>query len=485
MLFNSFQFVVFLPLVLILYFSFPPKYRWALLLAASYYFYACWKLEYVFLLALVTVVDYIAGIRIAQTDHEPTRKKYLWIVLLSNLGILFLFKYFNFFSDSIRAIFQPFNIFYDLPVFKLALPVGISFYTFQVLGYIIDIYRRKRGAEKHFGIFALYVSFFPQLLSGPIERANRLLPQFNERPRGNLDAFRNGFVLILWGYFQKLVIADRLAQYVNHVYSRPAAFEGAHLMLASILFPFQLYADFAGYTHIAIGIALMMNYRLMNNFNRPFSARSVRDFIFRWHISLTRWIMDYVFFPLSRNAKTKIHGYLVTIFVFSLVGLWHGAAWHFVLFGLSAGLLLVWADIKRPYAEKVNRWLFPKDSPGRQRIHAFLQILTTFVLLVGMCIFFRSNRVSDVYIVLKNMFKNFDISREAIALPGFTLYDLLVAIAFIILMQVIEWIDSRKAILGSFAQKSLLFQYSFCYVLIFSILMFGEFHLLPFIYFQF
>jgi alginate O-acetyltransferase complex protein AlgI len=485
MLFNSLEFLIFLPVVLCLYFLCPRRYNWILLLVACYYFYACWKLEYVFLLGFVTLVDYLVAIRIGNTENKHHRNIYLWIGAVTNLGMLFLFKYFNFFNETARAIFNAFNIFYNVPTFQLLLPVGISFYTFQALGYMIDVYKQKRPPERHLGIFALYVSFFPQLLSGPIERAHRLLPQFYARPPFDWGSFKNGFALMLWGYFQKVVIADRLAIYVNHVYSQPAAHKGLSLILAALLFPFQLYSDFAGYTHIAMGVALMMNYKLMNNFNRPFAARTMRDFIFRWHISLTRWIMDYVFYPLAKKATTKWRGYLVTIFVFSLVGLWHGASWNFVLFGLSAGILLVCSDIKRPYFEKINAKLFPPESIWLKKIHAVLQIFSVFLLVALIAIFFRANTFSDIYVILTGMIQDVEFSISAITMPNFSIYEFIIALVAISFMQIIEWYDSKRNLLSGFHEKPGWVQYAFCYTFIFAILMFGEFHLLPFIYFQF
>ena len=269
MLFNSLEFLIFFPVVIALYFALPYKLRWIFLLLASYYFYMCWKAEYLVLIIASTVVDYYASLKMSQTKDKVKRKPYLYLSLLVNLGILFGFKYFNFFNDSARALFEQFDMFYNVPAFDVLLPVGISFYTFQTLSYTIDVYNDRIAAEKHLGIFALYVSFWPQLVAGPIERPQNLLPQFWQKQVFDYENVTNGLKLMAWGFFKKLVIADRLADFVNEVYNHPHSYEGLTLILATISFAFQIFCDFSGYSDIAIGAALIMGYRLMKNFNSP------------------------------------------------------------------------------------------------------------------------------------------------------------------------------------------------------------------------
>ena len=268
MLFNSIEFLVFFPLVLIGYFSMPHKYRWIFLLLASYYFYMSWKAEYLILILVSTGIDYFAALRMSAVSEKSKKKKYLFMSLLSNLGILFGFKYFNFFSDSLRAVFDQFNIFYDVPAFDVLLPVGISFYTFQTLSYSIDVYRGDKEPEKHLGKFALYVAFFPQLVAGPIERSTRLMPQLHLNYKFEYDRVVDGLRLMLWGFFKKIVIADRLAHYVNLVYNNPDDYFGLQVIIATIFFAFQIFCYFSGYSDIAIGTAKVLGIDLMENFKK-------------------------------------------------------------------------------------------------------------------------------------------------------------------------------------------------------------------------
>ncbi|MFC1785350.1 MBOAT family O-acyltransferase, partial [Candidatus Neomarinimicrobiota bacterium] len=289
MLFNSTQFIIFFPVVVFFYFLLPHRFRWMLLLVASYYFYMCWKAEYLLLILGSTIVDYIVAIQMSRQSTKAKKKLYLILSLAVNLGLLFGFKYFNFFSDSFRTIFDQFNVLYNVPTFKVLLPVGISFYTFQTLSYTIDVYRGKREPEKHLGIFALYVAFFPQLVAGPIERSTRLLPQLVKKYNFDYNRVTDGLKLMLWGFFKKVVIADRVAVIVNQVYNNPNDAAGLPLLIGTYLFAFQIYCDFSGYSDIAIGAAKVFGIDLMQNFRRPYFAKSIREFWQRWHISLSTW----------------------------------------------------------------------------------------------------------------------------------------------------------------------------------------------------
>lgn len=270
-----------------LYFLLPHKYRWVMLLGASYYFYMSWKPEYVFLILISTIITYLSGIYIGKTNKQKNKKWILALSLLSNLGILFVFKYFNFFNESLAQLFMNFNINWGIPNFKLLLPVGISFYTFQALSYSIDVYRGKIKPEKNFGIYALYVSFFPQLVAGPIERSTNLLPQFYKKFNFDYQRVTDGLKLMAWGYFKKVVIADAMAIAVNTVYNNPQNFTGLPLIVATVFFAFQIYCDFSGYSNIAVVIARILGFDLMENFRRPYFSKSIKEFWSRWHISLS------------------------------------------------------------------------------------------------------------------------------------------------------------------------------------------------------
>ena len=485
MLFNSLEFLFFLAVVFALYFLLPPRFRWILLLIASYCFYASWKAEYALLLAVITLVIYITAIMMEKSRRDSERKRYLWISVIGNLGILFVFKYFGLFNETVRAVFSALHIPNSIPELRLLLPVGISFYTFQALSYTIDVYRGKRPAEKHLGILAVYVSFFPQVLAGPIERSTQLLPQFRQNQIFQWNDFKSGFLLMLWGYYQKVVIADRLSIYVNQIYSRPAEFHGAHLLIGTLFFPMQLYCDFAGYSNIAIGIAQMLGFKLMKNFDRPFTSGSIRDFVLRWHISLTRWIMDYVYFPLAKKATKPVHGHLLVVLVMVLIWLWHGASWNFVLAGISLGLVLVQFDIRR---KRKGQNAAPSFSlPGRWRwIYTVWRTLRFYLLAAFVWgIVFRSGSIANALLIWGNLFRDVKFSRAEMQMKNFSSYELVIASCAIIVLQIVEWLDDRYQFFAGFRQKSLWLQYVAVLALLFCILMLGEFNRQPFIYFQF
>ncbi|MEO8733832.1 MAG: MBOAT family protein, partial [Flavobacteriales bacterium] len=287
MLFNSFQYILFLPLVLVVFHLMPKKYRWIMLLIVSYYFYMCWKPAFAILMFISTIVDYWAGIGMANTTDKRKRKGWMMMSLCVNLGMLFFFKYLNFLTYNVEVMMAKFNIFYDSPILHIILPVGISFYTFQTLSYTLDVYKGKAPAERHFGYFALYVSYFPQLVAGPIERPGHLIPQLHSPPALTKDDVRYGINKILLGYFKKVVVADNLALYVDQMFAHVPGGTGLQYYVASVMFIIQLFADFSGYTDIAIGSARLMGVRLQENFNRPFFTTSLSRFWARWHMSLT------------------------------------------------------------------------------------------------------------------------------------------------------------------------------------------------------
>lgn len=341
MLFNSFVYILFLPIVFALYWFLRDQYRWILLLIASYFFYMCSGPQYGLLIFCVTLVSYLSAIVIEKYSDKKKKKVALIGTVIVCMGVLFFFKYFNFFSGTANALMNRMGIKQDPITFNIVLPVGISFYTFQTMSYVIDVYKGTTKAEYHFGKYAAFVSFFPQLVAGPIERSNNLLPQIRQNHIFNHDKAMQGVKLMLWGYYKKLVIADALAEYVKKVFDSPRDFTGFALVIASLFFTIQIYCDFSGYSDIAIGTAKLFGIELMKNFKSPYFSGSVREFWSRWHISLSTWFRDYVYIPLGGNRVGKIRHYINLMITFLVSGLWHGANWTFVAWGgdtwISAG----------------------------------------------------------------------------------------------------------------------------------------------------
>jgi len=483
MLFNSVDYLIFFPVVVALYFAIPSKWRWAFLLIASYYFYMCWKAEYVILILFTTLVDYFAALKMGQATSRKKKKPWLVLSILVNLGMLAGFKYFNFFTESINLLFREINILHPLPLFHIILPVGISFYIFQSLSYTIDVYRGIKQPEKHAGKFALYVCFFPQLVSGPIERPNHLLPQIHQPRSFDQQRLVSGLKLMLWGFFKKLVIADRLGMFVSYVYENPAENKGLPVILATVLFAFQLYCDFSGYTDIARGSARILGYDLMINFNRPLIAKSLRDFWNRWHMSLTTWFRDYVLYSLPYIKEKKIvfgKIYRNLIITFLLMGLWHGAAWTFVIFGLFHGVLLVLETITENQRNRFYELTRINDLPVLKNT---LGMLTTFSILVFSLFFFRANSLSDSLLLLSNAvdFSNF---RETI---GYILKDneVLFGMLMVVCLLVAEYLHERYDLIRYVSSRPLIIRWSVYIGFIFFVLLFGVLQKQKFIYFQF
>lgn len=490
MLFNSIDFIIFFPIVVLLYFVIPHKYRWIFLLASSYYFYMCWKAEYIILIMGSTLIDYYSGIMMEKSDTISKRKKFLILSLFSNLGLLFTFKYFNFFSDSVHNVLTGFNIFYDSPAFKMLLPVGISFYTFQTLSYSIDVYRGERKAEHHLGYFALYVSFFPQLVAGPIERSTRLLPQFFEKHEFDSERISNGLKLMMWGFFKKVVIADRLSILVNQVYNNVENHEGFSLLLATYFFAFQIYCDFSGYSDIAIGAAQVMGFRLMDNFNRPYYAKSISEFWKRWHISLSTWFRDYLYIPLGGNRVIKWRWYLNLFLTFLISGLWHGANWTFVVWGAIHGFYLMFAIWTKDFVKKTYNLLHLHKGSWQRK---FVDVFITFHLVLLAWIFFRANSLNDAIYILSNLFPlKIDEFLSVLSstgatqnLLGLTKKGIILALLSIGFMEFIHFMQRHRKMRTFLNDKPLILRWAVYYALLIAIISFGEFRMQEFIYFQF
>lgn len=463
MLFNSFDFVLFLPLVIAAFYLIPHKFRWMFLLTASYYFYMCWRVEYIVLIAASTLVDYWAAIKMEGAPDQRSKRKYLFASLTLNLGMLFFFKYFNFFSYNTEVLMSKFNIFYDSTVFDLLLPVGISFYTFQTLSYTIDVYQGKVKAERHLGYFALYVSYFPQLVAGPIERSDRLLPQIRKKPEVTRDDIRYAINKILLGFFKKVVVADTVAIYCDQMFSGSLAGTGLQYYLTLVLFSVQLFCDFSGYTDIAIGTARLMGVRLMENFNWPYWTSNMSDFWSRWHISLTTWIGDYMFKPMVMRYKKR--AMYLSIGVMVVIGFWHGASWSFIVFGLLHGLII---EVQRRWRKFKPFKPFNNSKFGK---HFF--ILWNFHLLLLTGVFFRTD-VANAWEILKHIATDFRIGLAELQSPYQTEFIMAAFVSVLVLST-------------AFVNRELRFRYNNLYIasMLFIIFLFGQDLQNQFIYFQF
>ncbi len=399
MLFNSLQFVIFFIVVVSIYFSIPHRYRWILLLIASYYFYMCWNAKYIVLIFFSTLVDYFAGLQMSRTAEKRKRTKYLVMSLMTNLGLLFTFKYFNFFSRSVGEFFQALSIPIQPHLLHVLLPVGISFYTFQTLSYTIDVYRGKIPHEKHLGIFALYVSFFPQLVAGPIERAANLLPQFYKKMTFDDERIAAGLRLMLWGFFKKIVVADRLSLYVDAVYKNVDFHSGLTLLVATYLFAFQIYCDFSGYSDIAIGAAKVLGFDLMKNFDRPYFSLTIPEFWRRWHISLSTWFKDYLYIPLGGNRVPVARMYMNLAIVFVVSGMWHGANWTFIFWGALHGAYIVSSRLSLGFRDRlVERYHINK------KLVTFSRMFISFQLVCFSWIYFRADSLAHANLVVSKIF---------------------------------------------------------------------------------
>ena len=394
MLFNSLKFMVFLPAVLVLYWALPHRFRKYLLLAASYYFYMCWKPEFIVLILFSTAVNYFCALCIRR--YPGAKKPMLIADLIVNFGLLFFFKYLNFFGETLTALCRAVSIPFTAPALDIILPVGISFYTFQTLSYTIDVYRGKMEPERDFITFALFVSYFPQLVAGPIERADNLLPQLKKEQVFRYDQAAHGVRLMVWGFFKKCVCAAYLSRLADAVYNDVSYASGGAAALATAAFALQIYCDFGGYSDIARGCSEMMGVELMVNFKAPYFALSMRDFWKRWHISLTSWFREYVYFPLGGSRRGFARTLRNTLIVFALSGLWHGASWTFVAWGLLHALYLcaelIWNRLRRKA---------PK-APGP--CCKALLLLKTFVLACIAWTFFRADTMADALAVLGTAF---------------------------------------------------------------------------------
>lgn len=481
MQFNSLQYILFLPLIAVGYFALPQRWRWAWLLGASYYFYACWNPVYLLLLLASTMVDYCVGLSLGRLDRPASRVCVLLCSLALNLGLLFTFKYFNFFSDSLAYVASAFGDHAVLPYhLDVLLPAGISFYTFQTLAYTIDVYRRDCPPERHLGRFALYVAFFPQLVAGPIERAAHLLPQFCERHRWDYARTVSGLRLILWGLFKKMVVADRMALIAGSVYGEGETPVGLLVVIGTVAFAFQIYCDFSAYSDIAVGSARILGIDLMLNFNRPYAAQSIRDFWRRWHISLSIWFRDYVYMPLGGGRVVGGRWVRNIAIVFLLSGLWHGAEWTFVCWGALHALYY--------FAGEAFAKLRGPESPGALRV--LVNRVTIFGLVCFAWIFFRATSLEhamDLVAALPTGW--FDPALLAEHWATFTLANpvssLLLGLSALGVMLLLEGSQAANQAPRPYQSPLWLVRWSAYAATLFLIFALGGYHEIPFIYFQF
>lgn len=483
MQFTTFTFAAFFPIVVLCFYLIPKKARQLWLLLASYYFYMGWNPKYALLILASTVITYACAMLLEHFDDKKMARRIVLISgLASNLGILIFFKYFYFLHDIISDVMSLFGGALKESRLDIILPVGISFYTFQALGYMIDVYRKDIKAEKNFISYALFVSFFPQLVAGPIERSGHLLHQIKEiagKPSWNFDKVTRGLLLMLWGYFMKLVIADRAAILVDKVFDAYYLFGGVALLFGSVLFLVQLYCDFASYSAIAIGAAGILGIELMQNFAAPFFSKSVGEFWRRWHISLSSWLRDYVYIPLGGSRCSKPRYYLNTMITFLISGLWHGASWHFVFWGGLQGAMIILEDVFKAW---------------RVRIGNRLQVFLTFSLSVFGFIFFRAESVRDGIYYIERMVTNFDIwslTSGNIYHMGLDAKEMGVLFCAILLLLFVDKCYDRKRMYFDALIKgqNLALQYMAVIALLIVILVFGVYgqgyDAAQFIYFQF
>jgi alginate O-acetyltransferase complex protein AlgI len=477
MLFNSFEFLLFFPLVTVLFFLLPHRYRWFHLLAASCIFYMMFIPIYILILFFTIIIDYFAGILI-ENAPENRKRPYLILSLVANIGVLAFFKYYNFFIDNVNELLGITQSSAQLPLLAIILPIGLSFHTFQAMSYTIEVYRGNQKAERHFGIYSLYVMFYPQLVAGPIERPQNMLHQFHEKYSFDKERVMSGLQLMLWGFFKKIVIADRMAMFVDQVYDHSSLHAGTAKMLATLFFTIQIYCDFSGYSDIAIGSARVMGFKLMNNFNIPYVSKNVSEFWKRWHISLSTWFNDYLFNPIvtARRDWGRFAVVFAILCTFLTSGLWHGAAWTFIIWGALHGLALVLLFLTTKFRKKIS-----KPLPGY--LWDTLGLVTTFLFVCFTFIFFRANKVKEAFSIAGDIFSRDTITGffHKLPAPFDNARDMLFILGLVVFMffyenrNLMHKREFHKSWAGFVVAASL----------IWAIFIWGAFNNKQFIYFQF
>lgn len=494
MLFNSLEFLVFFPIVTILYFFLPQRNRTLMLLIASCAFYMWFIPVYIFILFITILIDYFAGMWIERSEGK-IRKQILLVSIVSTCLVLFVFKYFNFFNDTFASLANAFGIHYTFAGLSIILPIGLSFHTFQSLSYVVEVYRRKQKAERDFLTYALYVMFYPQLVAGPIERPQNLLHQFWEYHRFDYDRVVRGLQLMGWGFFKKVVIADRLAPMVNQVYNSPEDHNGIQALVATVMFAYQIYCDFSGYSDIAIGAAQVMGFKLMKNFERPYFSRSISEFWKRWHISLSTWFRDYVYIPLGGNRVAVPRWYFNLFITFLISGLWHGANWTFVIWGGLHGTYLIVAIFTQRFRDGLKNLL---GISKVKWLDSAIKIVCVFILADFAWIFFRANSVTDAFLVIERIvldgwtFLQHLVAGDmayvtnAIRTLGFDRDEVFTVLGAIAALEFVQIWQERGSVREALYRKPLWQRWTFYYVLVLAILLLGAYgDEVQFIYFQF
>lgn len=518
MSFSSLEFLIFFPIVVIVFFLLAHKWRWMWLLATScfffcYFYYTTFdpaKIPYYSLLILsflsVIIIDYILGISIEniKASGRGSTKPLLVLGIILPLILLFIFKYFNFIDTTIFDIARLLRLHYPQHVLKLIIPVGISYYTFQSISYLIEINRGTLKAERHFGIFSLYFLFFPKIVAGPIERPHKLIPQFYQEQKFDYQRITNGLKLIAWGFFKKLVIADRLAIIVNEIYNNTHDYWGIYFIVATVFFSIQIYCDFAGYSDIAIGTGEVLGFRLMDNFRRPFLSPSIAELWRRWHISLITWFRDYVYIPMGGNRVTKQRWRYNMFLTFFLSGIWHGANWTFVLWASLNGLYVLCSDWTSAIRKKLVLATHLDQYP---RLHQNIGRINTFLLFSFAAIFFRANTISDALYIVRHLFSgiwdlmyaaaslNFGAFKQQLIIPtkitvfGFSkpafVSETIIIILALITLLTLELLEEKTKVRALLSQKPWYVRWPLYFMLMYSILFLGIFANQQFIYFRF
>lgn len=471
---HSFSFITFFSIVFVLFWSLPTRLRWIWLLVTSYYFYASWKPAYLVWILLTTVVSYLAGVMMMR--QSKNKSFIMGCALLINVSILFLFKYYQFFSISLHTVSG-----ISLPQFKLLLPIGISFYTLQTIGYLLDVYKNKIKPERHLGYFSLFVCFFPLLSAGPIERAGRLLPQLKKPHQFSFQQAASGVQLFSYGLFKKSVLADNLAIVVDRVFGALPEYKGLSLLLAVIFYSWQIYMDFSGYTDMARGIARMIGIDLIENFHLPYLASSIRDFWRRWHISLSSWFRDYIYIPLGGNKKGIARMILSTLVVFGLSGLWHGAATNFIIWGLLHGALI---SIERI----IGRLTIYKST----RVPKAMKILFTYFVVSMLWLFFRLPTIPETLYVLRNMWVGarhfispFYWMDTLLHLFEFNELEIIIGLTLLSLAVIIELTRYKVSLSSLLARQPAIIRFAFYTLIMFAIIQFRQSMVKDFIYVRF
>ncbi|TCI21183.1 MBOAT family protein [Exiguobacterium sp. SL-9] len=472
MTFISIEFLLFLAILVAMYYTVPHRFRWVLLLTASYLFYATVSIQFIPLLLVSTAFTFVTGLLIERQDEKQQKKRLMLLGVFVLVLFLGWFKYFNFVNDSLHTLATSMGWNYDIPYRDIVLPLAISFYTFQAISYLVDLYRGKLKAERHYGYFSIYFAFFPQLVAGPIERAKKLLPQFKAEQRFDYEHVSYGMKRIAWGFFKKTLIADRLAPMVASVFSQPNP-TGSEIVLGTMLFSIQLYADFSACSDIAIGTARLFGIKLTENFRQPHFAVSIADFWNRWHISLSTWLRDYIFIPLCKGKKKRHQIYVAIVITFLVSGIWHGAAWSFVLWGLIHGLYRVFGDATKHQREQMASFVRLDRTP---ELHKWLKIAITFQLVCFSRVFFVSDSVAQAFhharlYVTPSSWAPVDMLQ---ALELFSLLDLLVFLFFFTTVHVFQYIERTKGSAWDWlAERSAFTNVAIQLFVIVSVLVFG------------